>query len=390
MFDNVTRFSFPTAISFGLGASQFLHDYLKEAGISKPLVVTDPGLMKTDVYPTIEGILKSSGTIFAVFEEVHLNPLDEDIDNALQIYLKENCDGVIGLGGGSALDAAKGVGVLAVNGGKINDYDCEIGGNQKIKGQLPPMIAIPTTAGTGSEVGRCSIITSMEMGRKFLVCHPQMMPTIAVLDPKLTVSLPPSLTAATGMDALTHCIESLTAPVFHPMCDAIALKGIEYVSLNLEKAVKEPTDIEARGYMQIAAMMGAVAFQKDLGAVHSLAHALSAVCGVQHGLANAICLIPVMKFNKEMAAAEYRKVAACFGINIFDMSDLEAADKGIEAVAELNQRIGIPPYLSDVGVTEDDLSELTQKAFLDPLHKSNARPCTEEDLFNLFNEALHQ
>jgi len=247
MFDNVTRFSFPTAISFGQGAIQFLHDYLKEAGISRPLIVTDPGLMKTDVYSALEGILKASRTTFALFGKVHLNPLDEDIDNALQIYLKENCDGVIGLGGGSALDAAKGVGVLAVNGGKINDYDCETGGNQNIKGPLPPMIAIPTTAGTGSEVGRCSIITSMEMGRKFLVCHPQMRPTVAILDPKLTVSLPPSLTAATGMDALTHCIESLTTPVFHPMCDAIALKGIEFVALNLEKAVKEPTDIKARG-----------------------------------------------------------------------------------------------------------------------------------------------
>lgn len=390
MFDNVTRYSFPTAISFGLDAIRFIRDYLKEACINRPLVVTDPGLMQTDVYSTIEGILKFSGTIFAVFGEVHPNPLDKDIDSAFQIYLKENCDGVIGIGGGSALDAAKAVRVLAKNGGRINDYDCEIGGNQRIKDPLPGMIAIPTTAGTGSEVGRCSIITSLEMSRKFLVCHPHMMPTIAVLDPKLTVSLPPSLTAATGMDALTHCIESLTAPVFHPMCDAIAMMGIEYVALNLEKAVKEPTNINARGYMQIAAMMGAVAFQKDLGAVHSLAHALSAVCGIQHGLANAICLVPVMKFNKEVTAAEYRKVAACFGINTFNMKELEAVEKAIEAVADLNQRIGIPSSLSDVGVTEEDLSELSQKAFLDPLHKSNARPCTKEDLFYLLKEALHQ
>ncbi len=250
--------------------------------------------------------------------------------------------------------------VLAANEGPINKYDCQTGGNGNIKG-LPPVIEVPTTAGTGSEVGWCSVITSPSMGRKFMVCHPLMMPKMAVLDPELTVGLPPFLTAATGMDAFTHCVESLTAPVFHPMSDAIAIKGIEFTAKYLEKAVNEPGDIEARGYMQLAAMMGAVAFQKDLGAAHSLSHALSAVSHVQHGLANAICLVPVMKYNKLVSAAEYKTVATCFDINTFGMTELDAADKAIEAVEDLNRRIKIPAKLSEAGVKEDQLEEIADK-----------------------------
>jgi len=278
--------------------------------------------------------------------------------------------------------------VLAAHGGKVNDYDISTGGNQNIKGPLAPMIAIPTTAGTGSEVGNCSVITSVKEGRKFLVCNPLLKPAIALLDPELTVGLPASLTAGTGMDAFTHCIEALAVKDFHPMCDAIALKGIEYIAQYLETAVKEPDNIEARGYMQLAAMMGAVAFQKDLGAAHSLSHSLSAVCHVPHGLANAICVVPVMKYNKQECLEEYAKAAACFGINTTGMSVEEAADKAIEAAADLNRRIGLPEKLSDVGVTEAHLEELTTKAFLDGCHHTNPRKCTRDDLRNLFREAL--
>lgn len=388
MFEEIVRFTFPTEISYGPGAVGQLAENLKEIGINKPMVVTDPGLIKTNVFSKVQDMLENAGAAYGVFGEVHPNPLDEDIGKALETYRAEGCDGLIGLGGGSAMDAAKAVGVLAVNNGSVNDYDCATGGNLKIKGPLPPLIAIPTTSGTGSEVGRCSVITSVEQGRKFMVCHPLMMPSLAVLDPELTLELPAFLTAATGMDALTHCIESLTAPVFHPMCDAIAAKGIELVGLYLERAVKTPTDLEARAYMQLASMMGAVSFQKDLGAVHSLAHALSAVCHVQHGLANAICLIPVMKYNREVAARDYSKVAGCFGINTFGLSDLEAADKAIEAVADLIKIIGIPTTLSEVDVKESHLHELAKKAFLDPCHQTNLRPCTEKDLLTLYKKAL--
>ena len=388
MTSNISKFSFPTTIYFGAGALDNLPDYIKDLKVQKPLIVTDPGMLDTDVFPKTEKILKDAGIQYSIFSKVNPNPLDSDISRAVEVFQQTGCNGLIGLGGGSALDASKMVQVIAAHGGKVNDYDISTGGNQNIKGPLVPMIAIPTTAGTGSEVGSCSVITSVEKGRKFLVCSPLLIPSIALLDPELTTGLPASLTAGTGMDAFTHCIEALTVKQLPPMCDAIALKGIEFVAKYLETAVKSPDNIEARGYMQLAAMMGAVAFQKDLGAAHSLSHSLSAVCNVPHGLANAICIIPVMKFNKETCLKEYAEVAACFGINTFGMSDNEAADKAIEAVINLNRGIGIPEKLSAVGVKEEHLEELTTKAFLDGCHQTNARKCSKEDLMNLYKEVL--
>lgn len=388
MTRTISQFSFPNTIYFGAGAIDNLPEYVRDIGIKKPLLVTDHGMLKTDVFPKVEAILKDAGIEFSLFSRVNPNPLDSDISKAVEVFKDQECDGLIGLGGGSPLDAAKVVQVLAAHGGRVNDYDISTGGNQNIKGPLAPMIAIPTTAGTGSEVGSCSVITSVEQGRKFLVCSPLLRPAVALLDPELTVGLPAALTAGTGMDAFTHCVEALVVKDFHPMCDAIAAKGIEYIAQYLETAVKEPDNIEARGYMQLAAMMGAVAFQKDLGAAHSLSHSLSAVSHVPHGLANAICIVPVMKFNKENCLKEYAKVAACFGINTFGMSDGEATDEAIKAVTDLNKRIGIPEKLSQVGVKEEDLEELTEKAFLDGCHQSNPRKCTKEDLMNLYRQAL--
>jgi alcohol dehydrogenase class IV len=217
-----------------------------------------------------------------------------------------------------------------------------------------------------------------------------LMAELAVLDSELTVGLPPDLTAATGMDAMTHAIESLVCPVFHPMCDAIALEAIRFVYLYLPRAYADGADLEARGRMQLAAAMGAVAFQKDLGAVHSLAHPLSTECGVQHGLANAICLVPVMEFNKGASAAQYARAAHCFGINTFGMADIEAADKAIEAIVELNRRIGIPKSLASVGVKKQQLGLLAQKAFDDPCHQTNPRPCSKQDLLMLYEKAYAQ
>ncbi|MDA3917284.1 MAG: iron-containing alcohol dehydrogenase [Deltaproteobacteria bacterium] len=388
MTSNISKFSFPTTIYFGAGALDNLPDYIQDLKIQKPLIVTDPGMLDTDVFPKVEKVLKDAGIQYSIFSKVNPNPLDSDISKAVEVFQQTGCNGLIGFGGGSALDASKMVQVIAAHGGMVNDYDISTGGNQNIKGPLVPMIAIPTTAGTGSEVGSCSVITSVEQGRKFLVCSPLLIPSIAILDPELTTGLPASLTAGTGMDAFTHCIEALTVKQLHPMCDAIALKGIEFVAKYLETAVKSPNNIEARGYMQLAAMMGAVAFQKDLGAAHSLSHSLSAVCHVPHGLANAICIIPVMKFNKETCLKEYAKVAACLGINTFGMSDNEAAEKAIEAVTDLNRGIGIPEKLSAVGVKKEHLEELATKAFLDGCHQTNARKCSKEDLMNLYKEVF--
>ncbi|RJP74135.1 MAG: iron-containing alcohol dehydrogenase [Candidatus Abyssobacteria bacterium SURF_17] len=386
----VVRFSFPTFICYGPGAVKQLPLCLEEAKIRKLLLVTDNELTRTEAFKTIESVLKKSKVPYVVFSDVHPNPATDDVEMALRVYQANDCNGVVGLGGGSALDAAKVIPVRVVNDGPLTRYNVETGGNATIRVPLPPMIAIPTTAGTGSEVGRCSVLTDPQAKKKFLVCHQEMMPRRAILDPLLTVGLPAHLTAATGMDAFTHNLEALTVDAFHPMCDAIALKGMEYVAQYLERAVKNPTDIEARGYMMLAAMMGAVAFQKDLGAAHSMAHPLSTLSGVHHGLANAICLVPVMKFNRDRSAAKYARIAQCFGIDVNGLSELEAADKAIEAVADLNRRIGIPRSLAHVGVTEEQLSVLARSAVADTCHRTNPRPCSEKDFLMLFQQAFEQ
>jgi alcohol dehydrogenase class IV len=356
--------------------------------VAKPLLVTDGDLTKTEAFSAVTAVLEKSRTPYALFSGVHPNPLIEDVEQAVEAYKANACDGVIGLGGGSALDAAKVVPVGVTNDAPLTSFDVETGGNANIKGPLPAMIAIPTTAGTGSEVGRCSVITDPKPNRKFLVCHQEMMPRRAILDPELTMGLPAHLTAATGMDAFTHNLEAFTVDMFHPMCDAIALKGIEFVVASLERAVTNPTDLEARGHMMLAAMMGAIAFQKDLGAAHSMAHPLSTLCGVHHGLANAICLPPVMRFNRKDAAAKYAMTARCFGIDTRDLSDDEAAGKAIEAVERLIQNVGIPDSLAAVGVKEEHLPMLAKQAFGDICHKTNPRPCSEEDFLSLYREAL--
>lgn len=388
MFDEIVNFSFPTTTIFGSGALRQLPSHLSELIIKKPLIVTDRGFVSTNAFKQAEKILRTDRIDYRTFSEVSSNPLDEDIKKAIKFYKNEECDGLIGLGGGSSMDAAKALSVMVANEGKVADFDAATGGNKNIKGPLPPLIAVPTTSGTGSEVGRCAVISSKKDGRKFMVCHPLMMPDLALLDPELTMELPPFLTAATGMDAFSHCLESLVSPVFHPLCDAIALKGIELISRYLERAFNNPMDIEARGYMQLASMMGAVAFQKDLGATHSIAHALSAVCNTHHGLANAICMVPVMIFNKESSAKQYSQVVKTFGINTFSMTDLEASDRAIECVGALVERLKLPSKLREVGVKESLLTEISQKAYLDACHKTNPRPCSENDLLGILKEAL--
>ncbi len=379
----LSQFSFPTTILYGPGAVAEVPSLLQELSVSRPLIITDTFMPKTQSFAALTARLEQATVSYSIYDQIHANPYDRDLDGALKLFQVNRCDSIIGIGGGSALDAAKGIAVLAAHGGHIGDYDAQKGGGNRITGPLPPIIAVPTTAGTGSEVGKCAVITSTDTHRKFMVCHPMMLPVRAVLDPELTVSLPPHLTAATGMDALTHSIESLTAPVFHPLCDAIAVKGIELCIENLETAVKEAGNLTARGNMLLAASMGAIAFQKDLGAAHSLSHALSAVCSLHHGLANAICLVPVMKYNLPDAEAAYALIAPFFKINTFDLSKRESAEQAIEQIRLLVARIGITDNLKAAGVREDQLDEIAEKAFLDPCHKTNIRSCTQDDLKDL-------
>jgi len=387
MFNDIAEFGFPTNILFGSGALGRVPDFLSEQKSVRPLIVTDAGFISTAAFKQAVDVFTDAGVMFQLFSHISPNPMDTEIEAAAVCFKDNLCDSIIGLGGGSAMDAAKALAVLAVNQGRVADFDASNKGKKMIQGPLPVLICIPTTSGTGSEVGRCAVISSAQDSRKFMVCHPLMMPDLAALDPDLTVGLPAFLTAATGMDAFSHCLESLVSPVFHPMCDAIALQGIELVVKYLETACIHPENIEARGYMQLASMMGAVAFQKDLGATHSIAHALSAVCGMHHGLANAICLAPVMRYNLETSRKQYAKVAAIFGVDTGEMTDMEASEKAVGFVEDLVKRVGLPEKLSLAGVTESQLDELAATAFLDPCHKTNPRLCSETDFLTIIRQA---
>lgn len=366
-------FSFPTSIRFGAGSLQELPRHLTALGLKKPLVVTDPGLIATDAFKALE---KISSQQWSVFSGVHPNPTIEDVDAATAAYRGGKCDGVIAFGGGSALDVGKVIRLCIKRPDQPLlpfDFNADWSG-------LAPCVAIPTTAGTGSEAGRSSVV--IKDGRKCVVFHPLLLASLVILDPELTRGLPPKLTAATGADALIHCIESFTSPVFHPPCDGIALEGIHLIGEALARAVKHGDDLEARGKMQVAAMMGAVAFQKDLGAIHSLAHPLSTFCGLHHGTANALCAPFVMKFNAERKPGLYRRVGIAFGLN---NPDDQAT---IGHVSALFRDIGLAPGLRHHGVKESQLDAMSDQAFEDTCHQTNPVPVTRHDLRSLYQLAL--
>ena len=387
MFDEITTFSFPTRIVFGRGAVRRLPVCLQENGVRKPLVVTDPGLRAAPAYDSVVSVLREASIPFEIFDRVHPNPIEEDVLQAAAMYRAGGCDGVVGLGGGSAIDVAKATVVMALHDGALADLEAQAGGADRMTGPYDPIIAIPTTAGTGSEVGRSSVITSHQLGRKIIIFSTWLMPKRAILDPELTVSLPPFLTAATGMDAFTHCLESLTCPVYHPLCDAIAIHGLELVIRYLERATRDGKDIEARGNMLVAAAMGAIAFQKDLGATHSLAHPLSTEFGLHHGLANALCLPAVMRFNLEAATPHYARLARLFNGLDYQLSEQDAAAKSVGMVEGMIERLGITRGLRNHGIPRESLAGLSRSAFDDSCHKTNIRPCTQTDLFDLYEES---
>jgi len=366
-------FSFPTAIRFGAGILSELPSMLTQLEIGRPLVVTDPGLRSTDAFRILEGVLPRAASIFA---EVHPNPVEADVTGAARAFAEGNCDGVIAFGGGSALDVGKAV-RLSVRGSGVSlrDFDPATPIDR-----LHRCVAIPTTAGTGSEVGRSSVIIVDQRKRVFF--HPTLLADQVVLDPTMTVGLPPKLTAATGADALTHCIESLTSPVFHPLCDGIALEGIRLIADALPRAVHDGADLDARGKMQVAAAMGGIAFQKDLGATHSLAHPLSSICGLHHGLANALCLPHVMRFNAAHTPGLYERVGVALG------SASTNDDAVIQRIRELLEEIGIRGSLRDHGVAAEQLGALVAQAWEDSCHRTNPVPVTANDLRALYEQAL--
>lgn len=384
---SLTTFSFPTRTRFGAGALRELPESLAQLGVRRPLVVTDGGLLQTEAFRSLAAVLGENkrGKDWFVFGEVHPNPIEDDVRRPAALFREQGCDGIIAIGGGSPLDAGKAARLLA----RHPDFPLEKFYEQPADWSgLAPFIAIPTTAGTGSEVGRSSVITLDSTRRKAVLFHPELLAKLVILDPELTVGLPPKLTAATGADALTHCIESYTCPAFHPMCDGIALEGIRLVVDALPRAFRDGKDIDARGKMLAAAAMGAVAFQKDLGAVHSLAHPLSTLCGMHHGLANALCLVAVMNFNSRRKPGLYRRVGIACGLDVVKANDGEADCQTVGFIMSFLAGLGLNSKLRDHGVTADQIPALTAQAWEDPCHRTNAVPVTPADLEALYRECL--
>jgi 4-hydroxybutyrate dehydrogenase len=378
--DKISQFRFPTDIRFGVGARSLLAEFAQKYKVHRPLLVTDSGLPGTEAfYLVVDAMDRVWPGAYQKFTDVHPNPTDEDVEEAWEAYAQGDCDGVVGLGGGSALDAAKALRLKAAFPDRVL-MEMPLG---ELPPALTPMCAIPTTAGTGSEVGRSTVITIRQMGRKMVLGAPPLMAEMAILDPELTVGLPPNLTAWTGMDAMTHAVEAFVCPVFHPMCDGIALEAIRLVRLYLPRACSDGADIEARGMMLVAAAMGAVSFQKDLGAAHSLSHPLSSEFGIQHGLANAIALPAVVRFNGQSNGAQYERVAAALGCS---ESPGDPASWVADFLGEFNRSIGITQRLRDLSVPCENLTELAAKAIEDGCHLSNPRQCTEADMLRLYEE----
>ena len=381
-------FSFPNKILFGVGTINTLAEQLSVFSPKKVLLVTDSGICQTGLASEVTKRLEAARIAYAIYDGVHGNPVEADVSNGVDVLRKESCDFVIGLGGGSPLDVAKLVCLKATHPLPLSEYEVLNGGLAKISSELPSMLAIPTAAGTGSEVGRGAVVTIKSLDRKALVFSPYLLPKTAIVDPELTIGLPKALTAATGMDALTHNLESYLSTVYHPICDGIALAGVKLVAQHLRRAVDNGSDLEARGAMMMAAMMGAIAFQKELGVTHSLAHPLSTVANLHHGLANAILLPYTMAFNRNAAMDQLRDIAAAFGVNIYALSPEEGAQAAIDQVAQLCKDIDIPSRLREAHVTAEMIPDLARQAVADQCHLTNPRPCTEEDMIDLYREAL--
>ena len=355
-------------------------------GAKRPLVVTDGGLLQTRAFESLRNALGAAelGKRWELFHGVHTNPIEQDVAEAAKAFRGSGCDSVIAFGGGSALDVGKACRLMVkrpdLKLAKFNFNDDWSG--------LARCVCVPTTAGTGSEVGRSSVITLAGTQRRSVIFLPRLLAKLVVLDPELTLDLPPNLTAATGMDAMTHCIESFTSPVFQPFCDGIALEGIHIIARNLPKAFKNGKDLEARGKMLVAAAMGGVAFQKDLGATHSLAHPLSALCSMHHGTANAICLPHVMDFNSQKKPGLYRRVGIACGLDVMKSTAEEADQKTIQFIKKFNADLGLTGGLRAHGAKDSMLDALAAQAFADSCHVTNPVPVNQDDLKALYQAAL--
>lgn len=377
----VYSFNFPTPIRFGAGVIKELGAYLKDNNLSRPLLVTDSNVAELSFFKKIQKDLEQLGLSTEVYKDMHKNPVKSDVLNGGDLYHKTKRDCIIGIGGGVALDVARGI-VLRVNHKRdLFDYDDLIGGDKYVTEEVPHFITVPTTSGTGSEVGRSAIISENDTKKKRILFSPKLLARIVFADPLLTMELPSFITAATGMDALTHNMEAYLAKGFHPMCDGIALEGISLISDSLVSATKNP-DIESRAKMLLASLMGAVAFQKGLGIVHSLAHPMSSLLDTHHGLVNAVNLPYGMEFNYEGFEDRFEKIGVALGLG----PNSEA--KVIPSLFGLNNELGLPTRLRDVGVEESHIETLSQLALEDFCHPANPKLVTKADFAAIYKKAL--
>jgi alcohol dehydrogenase class IV len=376
------NWSYPTAIKFGPGRIAELPAACAQAGIKRPLLVTDRGLASMEITTRTLGILDAAGLGRAMFAEVDPNPSEKNLEAGLKVYKAGGHDGVVAFGGGSGLDLAKMVAFMAGQTRPLWDFE-DIGDwwTRADPAGIAPIVAVPTTAGTGSEVGRASVITNSDTHVKKIIFHPKVLPTVVIMDPELTVGMPKSITAGTGMDAFAHCLEAYCSPFFHPMSQGIALEGMRLVNENLPRAYADGSDLEARANMMAAAAMGAVAFQKGLGAIHALSHPVGAVFNTHHGTTNAVVMPAVLRFNRPEVEARLDRAAAYLGI----AGGYEGFCKRVD---ELNALLGIPKGLAAMGVDAARLDELTAMALEDPSVGGNPVKMTAENTKALFLAAM--
>jgi alcohol dehydrogenase class IV len=380
-FSTIRQYNFPTVVRFGAGAIGELSDHLRGQKLARPLLVTDP-LVAT--LPFFEGIvrqLQQKGLSVDVYSSIHKNPIETDVLAGGEAYANGQRDCIVGIGGGAALDVARAIALRIFHHRPLFDYDDLIGGDQFVTEAVPYFVTVPTTSGTGSEVGRSAIISEADTKRKRILFSPKLLAKIVFADPLLTMDLPPFVTAATGMDALTHNMEAFLAKGFHPMADGIALQGMRLIADSIEQAVHQP-NLESRSKMMLASMMGAVAFQKGLGVVHSLAHPLSSRFDTHHGLANAVNLPYGMAFNAEGCEDKFAEMAAALRLHTHDAGQL------VEALFALNKRLQLPTTLGQIGVAANDVDALSALAHADFCHPSNPRPVSEAQFKALYSSAL--
>ncbi|MFV1878198.1 iron-containing alcohol dehydrogenase [Nioella sp.] len=376
------NWSYPTAIKFGAGRITELPEACAQAGMKRPLLVTDRGLRDLPITTATLDIMEAAGLGRAIFADVDPNPNEINLAAGLEVYKAGGHDGVIAFGGGSGLDLGKMVAFMSGQTRPVWDYE-DIGDwwTRADPDGIAPIIAVPTTAGTGSEVGRASVITNSETHVKKIIFHPKVLPSVVIADPELTVGMPQAITAGTGLDAFAHCVEAFSSPHYHPMSQGIALEGMRLVKDYLPRAYAIGTDIEARAQMMSAAAMGATAFQKGLGAIHALSHPVGAVYGTHHGTTNAVCMPAVLRLNAPAIEQRFDRAAAYLGI--------EGGFAGFQTfVQEFNDSLGIPRSLTEMGVGRDRIDTLTAMALEDPSCGGNPVPLTADNVKALFEEII--